>query len=434
MISKSLIKNIILDNQQREIPDLWERSQIIPVDSKKIVTLTGVRRSGKTYCLYALIQKLKNSGIQRERIVYLNFEDERLDFNSQELDLIIQAYQELFPKQKLKDCFFFFDEIQEAPGWEKFITRIHDMICSNIFITGSNARLLSQEIATSLRGRSLTYEIFPFSFSEYINIQTQHTNPYNSSDRAVIVHQFDQFLAYGGFPELIKLNPSLKEKSLQEYFNVMLFRDIVDHYHVSNISTLKYFCKRLIGSSAGEFSVHKIFNELKSQGYRLSKDSIYAFQEYVESVYMCRFVKKWSPSVIKSEGALRKCYVIDHGLGSALDYKFSQDKGRRLETLVALELIKSGKSIYYQQNGCECDFVVTEKGVVSEAIQVSLDISDPQTRDREIKGLLQCCKYHKLDSGYILTLDYEERIEIDETTIQIIPVWRYLLRHEQNDL
>lgn len=243
------------------------------------------------------------------------------------MDLILQAYQELYLALRLSECFFFFDEIQEAPGWEKFVTRIHDLISSNVFITGSNARLLSREIATSLRGRAFTFEIYPLSFSEFALIQSPSLKPHSSTDRAVLVNLFERFMHQGGFPELLCLDNSFQQKTLQEYFNAMLFRDLIERYQISNSTILKYFCKRVIGSSASEFSVHKIYNELKSQGYKVSKDTLYAYQEYVEAVYLNRFVNKWSTSLIKSESARKKCYVIDQGLGAALDFKLSQDKG-----------------------------------------------------------------------------------------------------------
>jgi predicted AAA+ superfamily ATPase len=423
--SKDLLKTIIIDSQQKVLPEVWLRTLKIPAGSGKVITLTGVRRSGKTYHLFNLMNRLKSNGVSNEKLLYFNFADERLNFSPPELDLILQAYQELYPTQKLSECFFFFDEIQEAPDWEKFVNRVHDSISPNVFITGSNARLLSQEIATSLRGRTLTFEVYPLSFYEFVQIQSPGLNPHSSTDRAVLVNLFKRFMHQGGFPELIRLEDALKDKILQEYFNVMLFRDLIERYQISNSTILKYFCKRVIGASAGEFSVHKIYNELKSQGYKVSKDTLYAFQDYVEAIYLNRFVNKWSASVVKSESAQKKCYVIDQGLGAALDYKLSQDKGRLLETTVALELLKHGKQIAYHQNGSECDFLVTDRGNVTAAIQVSTDISDNKTREREIKGIVQSCQNFGLHEGVILTLDHTEELERDGVRVRIFPAWQF---------
>lgn len=360
-----------------------------------------------------------------ERLLYFNFEDERLHLSPSELDLILQAYQELYPALKMSDCYFFFDEIQEAPGWEKFINRVHDSISPNVFITGSNSKLLSQEIATTLRGRTLTFEVYPLSFSEFVQILSPGLNPHSSKDRAALVNLFERFMHQGGFPELIRQEDALKDKILQEYFNVMLFRDLIERYQIPNTTILKYFCKRVVGTSAGEFSVHKIYNELKSQGYKVSKDTLYGYQDHVEAIYLNRFMNKWSTSVVKSESAQKKCYVIDQGLGAALDYKLSQDKGRLLETTVALELLKQGKQIAYYQNGSECDFVVTDKGNVLAAMQVTVGLSDSKTREREIKGLVQSCQVFGLHEGVILTLDQTEELEQEGVQVQILPAWQY---------
>lgn len=430
MVGKDLLKTIIIDSQSRSFPEVWGRTLKIPSGSGKIITLSGVRRSGKTYHLFNLINHLKAQGVSIEKILYINFEDERLQLSSGELDLILQVYRELYPQLELSGCYFFFDEIQEVEGWEKFIARVYSSISQHVFITGSNAKLLSKEIATALRGRNLTFEIYPLSFGEFVNVISPDLNPYGSADKAKLVNLFDLFLRQGGFPELVKQEDGLKDKILQEYFNVMVLRDLIERYQISQATTLKYFCKRIIGASAGEFSVNKIYNELKSQGYQVSKDTLYAYQEYAEAVYLNRFISKYSYSVVKTESSQKKTYVIDQGLGSALDYKLSQDKGRLLETTVALELLKQGKQIAYQHNGSECDFVVIGKGKVVEAIQVVYDFSDNHTKEREIKGLVSACQKFNLGKGTILSFDHGEEFEVDGTQIIVQPAWQYFFNDE----
>lgn len=425
MSGKDFLKTIIIDNQSRVLPKLWERKLKLPLESGKIVTLAGVRRSGKTYHLFNLINKLKSQGIPPYKILYINFEDERLDLSAEELDFILQSYQELYPEIKFSECFFFFDEIQEVEGWEKFIARLYASVSKQIFITGSNAKLLSREIATALRGRTITFEVYPLSFTEFTNIISPGLNPNRSADKAKLLNLFEQFMNQGGFPELIRQDDDLKEKILQEYFNVMVLRDLIERYQISQASILKYFCKRVIGNSAGEFSVNKIFNELKSQNYQISKDTLYTYQDYVEAIYLTRFINKYSHSVVKAEMSQKKSYVIDQGLGVALDYKLSQDKGRLLETTIALELIKQGKQIAYQQNGSECDFVVIEKGKVINVIQVAKDITDQETKNREIKGLVQAAQKFELTEGTIITLDHSEEFEIDGILVKVVPSWQY---------
>ena len=427
MLGKDLLKTIITDNQLRAIPKTWKRTLKIPLDSGKIITLAGVRRSGKTYHLFNLLNELKKLGLSKEQILYMNFEDERFLLETNDLNLILQSYQELYPQLDLRKCYFFFDEIQEVKGWEKFISRLYSTVTKTIFITGSNATLLSKEIATALRGRTITFEVFTLSFREFISIVSPTINRNSSQGQAKLINLFEQFMHQGGFPELLKQNDELKEKILQEYFNTMVLRDLIERYHISQASILKYFCKRAVGNSASEFSVHKIYNELKSQGYRVGKDALYSYQEYVEAIYLMRFISKYSSSTLKSEMSQKKSYVIDQGLGAALDYKFSQDKGRLLETTVALELLKQDKQISYAQNGSECDFVVIEKGHVVQAIQVTLDLTNPSTREREIKGLVQACQNFNLKSGTILTFDQTEQLDNENIQIKVLPVWKYFL-------
>lgn len=427
MTGKDLFKTIIADNQSRVLPEIWKRTLEIPLHSDKIVALVGVRRSGKTYHLFQLMNQLKAEGVSSSQILYINFEDERLQLSSENIGLILEAYQELYPQQQLSDCYFFFDEIQEVDGWEKFIARLYASVSTHVYITGSNAKLLSKEIATSLRGRPITYEVYPLSFKEFATILAPKVGIHTTSDKATLTHLFDQFLYQGGFPELVKKDDELREKILQEYFNVMLLRDLIERYDITQSAILKYFCKRVVGNTAGEFSVNKIYNELKSQGYQVGKDTLYSYQEYVEAIYLTHFLPKYAHSVIKSELSQKKSYVIDQGLGVALDYKLNQDKGRLLETTITLELLKQGKQIAYQKNGTECDFVVMEKGHVIDAIQVTISLEDKTVKEREMKGLIEACKKFDLHEGTIITLDKQENITVDGIKIHIIPAWLYCL-------
>ncbi|HOI25595.1 MAG TPA: ATP-binding protein [Caldisericia bacterium] len=428
MIRKETLKTIIADSQSRAFPVTWKRSLDIPTSVDKIISLTGARRSGKTYLLYHQMDKLLRQGIPRERIVYINFEDERIPFSADELDLILQSYRELHPSVDLSECYFFFDEIQEAPLWEKFVARIYESISKHIYLTGSNSTLLSREIATSLRGRTLNYEVYPLSFRELLSIFYPSLKQAKSADQAKIRALFQKFIYHGGFPEIVQQEEALRVKILQEYFNVMMLRDLIERYQISQTAALKYFCKRLISSSAGDFSVYKVYLELKSQGYKVSKDTLYEFQVYAEAIYLNRLLDKFDESFVKAELSRKKTYVIDQGLGTAMDFKFAQDRGRLLENTVGLELIKYGKYLAYAiQDSAECDFVVKDKNQIMEAIQVAVHLDDQRTRNREVKGLVNTCKRYHLDRGTILCMDHEEEFAVEGIAIQVLPAWRYVL-------
>lgn len=430
---KDVIKEIILNFHEEGIGEIKPRNVTLPINSQKVITVSGVRRSGKTYILFNVIKQLLKQGVDKTNILYINFEDERLEqkvFDLSELDLIIQSYRELYPDKKLNTCYFFFDEIQIIKGWERFIRRIDDKITKNIFITGSNAKLLGSEIATALRGRPLNYEVYPLSFKEYLMFlkpDLLNSDIHSSREKAEISHYFDKFLYYGGFPELTHLEEQHKQKTLQSYFNVMIFTDLIDRYEIQQSAILKYFCKRLVANSAYEFSVHKLFNEIKSQGYKVSKDTLYQFQDYVGAIYLARFVNKYAQSVVKQEFSQKKSYCIDVGLANALDFKFSKDLPRQLENLIYLELLKAGKEVFYFKNGYECDFLIQEKGEVISLLQVCYDLSDEDTKKREIKGLVETCGKYGLSEGTIVTFEEENEIETEGVKIKILPVQKFIL-------
>jgi len=220
----------------------------------------------------------------------------------------------------------------------------------------------------------------------------------------------------------------IKDRVLQEYFNVMIFRDLIERYDITQTAILKYFCKRVIGNSSKEFSVNKIYNEIKSQGYKISKNTIYEFQNYVESIYLAFFIPKYSHSIVKQEFSKKKVYSIDNSLAASVDAFFIKNKGTALENLVFLELIKSGKKVVYYSNNFECDFLLMENEKVCEAIQVCFDINDSDTKNREEKGLINVCREFQLKRGLILTIYDEQKYTVNGITIEIMPVYKYILK------
>ncbi len=426
MIRKDILKQIIADFHSTPLPRFTPRELTVPIQLEKIISIIGARRAGKTYFLYQLMDQLLQD-IPKQHIIYINFEDERLDFTSGELDLVLQAYRELYPEIHLDTVYFFFDEIQNTEGWDRFARRIYDSVSKHIFITGSNSRLLSRELATALRGRTLSYEIFPLSFKEYLTFREIETDTVSSKGIATVLHYFDHYLKFGGFPEIIRFDDALKDKILQDYYNTMLFRDLVERYEIKQVHILKYFLKRLMASVTKNLSVNKIFNELKSQGLKMGKELLYEFLEEIENIYLMFVSKKYAPSVVKQELSDRKIYCLDNGLLNAVTFKFSKDTGKLLENMMAVELRRRKQEVYFLKNHRECDFVLLEKDEAVSAFQVSLSMEDPDTREREINGLLDACKKLNLDTGTIITRDEEDRVEINGVRVDILPAYKFLL-------
>jgi len=423
---KEIIKNIILENQNTELPVIIERDIQIPVNQNIIISLIGARRSGKTYILYQTIKKLVENGISNKYILFINFEDERLNLNSENLDYIIQSYQELFPEIKIKDAYLFFDEIQNISGWEKFIRRIFDTKTRNIFLTGSNSKLLSSEIATELRGRTITYTVFPLNFKEFLKFNNTQPLLYPQKNKSKIINLAHKYLTEGSFPESLNFNGIIKNKLLQQYFNVMVFRDIIERYHVSNIETLKFFVKKIFANVTKPLSINKIYNELRSLGYSISNKYLYEFLDYCNSVFLIQNINKFNYSEIKQEKSDKKTYVIDNGLISAIEFSVSQNMGKLFENMVAMEFLKNNKKIFYYKNNFECDFIVVDNQNYLP-VQASYAFDNTETKNREIRALIEACKYINSNHGTILTFDTEENLVYDGIHVTIVPFYKYFL-------
>ena len=424
MKKKDVLKSIIVEFHSWDLPAVIDREIELPLDSNKIISVVGSRRAGKTYLLFKTIKRLLNSGVDKKRCLYFNFEDERIDLIQEDLDLILHAYRELYPERDLRETYFFFDEVQNVNGWERFVRRIYDTITKRIFITGSNSKLPGDEIATSLRGRTLKYKVYPLTFREFLKFKGFEFNPpndfYNSKKKAMLIKLFKEFLVYGGFPEITLLPSDLRLRSLQEYFNVMVYRDVVERYSVRGAFILKYFIKRLAENVTNSFSVNKIYNELKSKGVKIGKNTLYDYLEYLETCYLIRLIKRHFNSVLKSDLGEKKIYFIDNGLLNAIRAFNSSNLGALLENLVWRELISKYDRIIFFKEKRECDFIIDDK----IAVQVCYDLSNTETRKREIEGLTECCKYLHLREGFIITFDDEETLIKDDVKIHVLPAYK----------
>ncbi|MBO7608859.1 MAG: ATP-binding protein [Muribaculaceae bacterium] len=431
MTDKELIKTLLVGFQER-IPfeGLHNRELKIPINTGKIITIPGVRRCGKSTLMQITINLLLKKGLPAHRIAFINFDDERVKFNADNLDLIIQAYRELYPKEDLNGVYFFFDEIQMADDWEPFVRRLYEQISKNVFITGSNSKLLSSELASSLRGRSLAYEEFPLSFAELCDFKSLSNNTYSERSAAKLRNAFDEFLIWGAFPEVVKADKELRNRILAEYYYVMLYRDLVDRFKITNISATKYFISRVMENVSSPTSVNKILNELKSQGYKASKELIYDLSSHTQAIYLFFVLTRYAPSLIKESTADKKFYCIDSGLRSQIVRTHSNDSGKMLENAVFLHLrrnVELGDNIYYYRGKHECDFLVERKSQVTQLVQVTWEMNDISTRHREINGLLEASDSTGCDNLTIVTHDEEGVINIASKTIRVIPGWKWML-------
>ena len=437
LLRKEILKRKILDFQKALPVKVRKRNLRLPIDTEKIVTITGVRRSGKTYLMYQTINQIVNSGIDKKNILFLSFDDERISFNTDEFDLILQSYRELFPEKEMKDVYIFFDEVQNNTGWEKFVRRIYDSETKNIFISGSNSRLLASEIATSLRGRTIQYEVFPLSFAEYCDfLNVDKNDMYSSSGRAKIVNASTSYLTGGGFPEIVLARNVNADIILQEYYHVLLFKDIVERYNISNVHVLKYFISRLINNLTKPTAINKIYNEIKSAGMKTDKNMLYKLADYLETVYFSYRLKRFDRSVLKTDLIKNsKYYFVDNGLVNAISYAYTNEYGKLLENSVFLYLrqkVPFQRGLNYYKGSRECDFLITDRDKPQILIQVSWDIESDTTLNREIMGLIEAAKELSCSKLYLVNSELEMEMSFEGYRINIMPYWKFFLLFDLN--
>lgn len=420
--------------RQAEFPtDLRKRENRLPINVKKIVTIPGVRRCGKTSRMEAVVNELIASGIPKERFLWISFDDERLiQMTSIELDQIIEAYREMYPDIAMSSVYMFFDEIQLIEGWEFFVMRLYKHYSKNIYISGSNASMLGSELKSALRGWPLEEETFPLSFAEYCSFNEIRTDSWLEADMAKLRNAFFSYNNEGGFPEVVMTtNPLHKAKTLQTYFDTMLLKDLVEHYGLTNIEVLRYFLKRIMANLTKPTSIRAIHGDIKSRGLKVSKDNLYDWASHACSIFMFIRVPSYSKSLQKAESSQPKYYCIDNGLRDAVLLPQSGDDGKKLENTVFLYLYRHRSPVdrifYYQGRG-ECDFVVQHGMDIIQLIQVTWDMGNEDTRRREINGIIEAAEATNCRNLLIITADTTEEIRLNENlTIHVIPAWRWLL-------
>ena len=429
---KDIFKTLIVQKQAEMPFSVIDREVSLPIDTSEIITIPGVRRCGKSTLMEIAINRLLAKGIKKENILWVGFDDERIKYMSTEdLDFILQAYREIYPDTNLKDVWMFFDELPLVKGWEYFVLRLFKGLCKHIYICGSNASTLSAEMKSALRGWPHEIEVWPLSFREFLRFKGVEGDSPLEQDKARVQVAFDEYNRLGGMPEPT-LMPVVSEKyrKLQDYFDVMILRDIVEHWQISKPQMVRYFLKRVMTTIASRLSVNAIYREIKASGRKVTKDDLYDWLAWAQSIYLVRKLDVYSRSV-KSEISLPgKYYVVDVGLRSAVIPIQSDDDGKRLENTVYLELVRRkghNEELSYFSGSGECDFVVSEGDVVKRLIQVCWDMSDTETRKREFAGLLEAAKVSGCGDLAIVTRD-EEGEEVHEgLAVRIVPVCRFLL-------
>lgn len=407
----SLIQILLSEfyNKITNLKDIVLRDAQLPQAQDKIKVAIGIRRSGKTYFLYQYILELLAQGVDKSSILYINFEDDRLfPLEQQKLGQLVDAFYSYYPQNHDRKCFLFLDEIQNVDNWPTVIRRLHDTKNVEIFLTGSSAKLLSKEIATGLRGRSLSREIWPYSFDEFIRARKIEIDKalFDKKAHDLLASEFTKYLTNGGFPEVIPYSQSVRQQTLQEYLDIVIYRDIVERHSIKSPNVIKYMILSLMHNAGKPFSVNKFYNDLKTRGFQVGKDTLYEYAEHIEDAYLAFFVPLYSESIRKIHTNPQKIYSIDPGMARALTLDYENDLGRLFENIVFIDLRRLGCKVYYYltKERYEVDFLVETGRGEKKLFQVAWNIQDEKTFQREKRALESGMKELKVD-GEIVTLD-----------------------------
>ncbi len=436
---QKLIKQIILDFHSESIPKVIPRA--IPITEfspqlRKAHVFIGMRRSGKTYLMYQHMQDLLNAGIEQTKLCYINFEDERLiHFKVDNFQDILDSYFELYPNYAhSKDLYFFFDEIQNVDGWEKFIRRVLDKEYMQIYITGSSAKALSKEISTSLRGRSITTEVFPMSFQEFLHYHNiSDINHLSSKQLSHVRHLAQEYLTMGGFPEALFIGRDHHRALMQEYVNAVVYRDVIERHMMTNPHIVKLFLTHCLQNIASGLSITKMYNSFKSQGESLGKNSLYEYLDYFEDAFLLFPISIFDLSLRKRQVNPKKIYCADPGLITAYSIKPEMSQSASLENAVFNELRRKNNEIFYYKtrSSKEIDYVIKNIDGSIHLVQVCLDLSNDSTRTREINALIEAKNELNASFTTIVTLNQEEQLSVNHTKIAILPFWKMHMKFNE---
>ena len=412
---KEIIQQKIADSIRADGPILTQRTSVhVPNIPGKAFAVIGMRRAGKTSFLWQKINEFRSAGISPERLVYFNFEDERLgEMNVQDLSLVVEDYYRLYPEYRGRQkVVFFLDEIQVVPGWEKFTRRLLDSENVQLWLSGSSARLLSREVATSMRGRSMEAIVYPFSFCEFLvhaGIFDQPPKPgkMTARERSLLEASFLNYLRCGGFPEAQGRTLRDRNALLQGYVDSVILRDVAERHKLTNLSAIRWLVRQLLANAGCAFSANRFHKTLHSQGIKGSIEGLLEIYAHLEDAFLIQGVHIETGSERQRQVNPVKTYPVDQGLIAAFDRTGKENIGHALETCVLIELLRRGAEVTWVRtpSNYEIDFLARfpEGGV--ELIQVAASLEDPDTANREWRALVEAGQMFPRAKLRLITLD-----------------------------
>jgi len=427
-----VLKEVILDFQARALETGVPRHlRIVPVPGKAAVCL-GVRRGGKSTYLFQVMETLYGRGVKPQNVLYVNLFDDRLhELAHQGAAPILEAYFSLFPEKKgTETVYCFFDEIQIVKDWEPFVDRLLRTERCEVYLSGSSARLLSREVATQMRGRALSWELFPFSFAEFLDFKGVQHRPETSRNRLLAQKGFEDYWRKGGFPETRNVPDAVRVMIHQEYFRTMVYRDIVERHDAMHPQAVLDLAFRLVNNVAANHSVNSLTGYLKALNHKVSKAFVGECLEWLGDAYFLFQVKLWDASLARQNVNAKKVYCIDHALVGSVSSGILVNSGHLLENLVFLHLRRKTERIHYfrTQSGREVDFICQDPRGQRHLVQVCESFAgNPETQRREVAALTEAMQEMQIEEGTIVTRDEAQELETPAGRINVFPAWRFLL-------
>jgi predicted AAA+ superfamily ATPase len=409
---RELIRQKIVDALAASPPRFTRRDVRLPGVPAKAVAVIGPRRAGKSTFLWQVLADRLASGTERAGLLFFSFEDERLTgMSAEDLHLIVEEYYRLHPEWRdQRTAVLFLDEIQVVPGWETFARRLLDTEKVELFFSGSSARLLSREVATSMRGRAMEALVLPFSFREYLRHHGREPGEapgqLPKAARSALDKDLSDYLTAGGYPEAQGIEPRDRFDLLRGHVDTATLRDVIERHAVSHPVALRWMVRQLLGNAGGPFSVNKFHGDLRSQGVPVAKDTLHAYLTHLEDAFLIRSVPVATESERRRMVNPRKAYPTDPGLIPVFDRSGRANLGHALETAVAAELERRGTEIAYvrTEQGFEVDFLARYPDGRQDLIQVCADLDSPETRERETRALLEAASGFPQASLHLVTL------------------------------
>lgn len=401
-------------------------------DMKESISIVGVRRCGKSTISKQFLKYVIEKGAKKENTLYVDFEEPLFSqyLNSNVLDIVYNAYREVLNPDEF--AYIVLDEVQNVPNWERWVRAKQEKGKVKIIVTGSSSKLMSSEFSTVLGGRNININIFPLSFREFVKFKGKNIKQYKGVviDKNVVRSLLRDYLEFGGFPRVVMEKKENKHTLLKEYFDSIIFRDIVSRYNIRDVRLLKALAIIMQTNISSHLSIGKLASILQDSFKRkISLETVSRFLEYFKSAFFIFLVPIFSYKIKDQLHYPRKIYSIDTGLRNVVSFRFSEDMGKLYENIVFLELKRKGKEIYYWKDSQqrEVDFVIKEGTRVKELIQVCLNPENKKTKKRETDALIKAMDEFKIGNGTIITDDYKSEENFDGKIIKFIPLYEWLL-------